>query len=362
VILRQFAAHSPIATKLYEIRPNISSTQNLSKGISLKISIAMATYNGAAFIEQQLQSFSSQTRLPDELVITDDGSTDDTLEIIKRFALNAPFCVRLFRNPQQLGCAQNFGKALSLCEGDWVFLSDQDDVWFPHKISSVLRYIGSAPFVHGIINDQEITGPHLEPSGVTKLQNIERFGLVDEVFMTGCCAAFSQPLIKLGLPVPNGIMHDIWFGRLATTLHLRMVEREVLQYFRRHDSNTSNWIFSTALPPSPWKEKFRYLFLTPFEGWTIKILADQTLIQRIKERREDVISLGVSTDELDRILEKLRTSILILEKRLSLCSVPRWRRWPTIVQLSLAGKYRSTNGLVSIVRDLIMPRSNGKKP
>ncbi len=94
----------------------------------LRISIAMCTYNGARFLPEQLASFAAQERLPDELVVCDDGSTDATMEILQDFAATALFEVRVERNPQNLGFVRNFEKTLSLCTGDIVFLSDQDDV------------------------------------------------------------------------------------------------------------------------------------------------------------------------------------------------------------------------------------------
>ena len=86
------------------------------------ISIAMATYDGARFVAEQLASFAAQTRLPDELVVTDDGSTDGTLEIVERFAATAPFAVHIHRNPARLGYTLNFSEAVSKCEGEIIFL------------------------------------------------------------------------------------------------------------------------------------------------------------------------------------------------------------------------------------------------
>src|SRR2546426_7732246 len=98
------------------------------------VSVAMCTYNGARFLLAQLRSIAFQTRPPDELVICDDGSTDKTLAIVTRYAGTVEFPVRVHRNSQRLGPAKNFEQALSLCRGDIVALSDQDDVWRPEKL------------------------------------------------------------------------------------------------------------------------------------------------------------------------------------------------------------------------------------
>lgn len=100
----------------------------------MKISIAMATYNGAKYLQEQLDSFVTQTRQPDELVVCDDGSSDATVEILRHFAAGAPFAVEIHENEVNLSHAKNFEKALSLCGGDVIFFSDQDEVWFPEKV------------------------------------------------------------------------------------------------------------------------------------------------------------------------------------------------------------------------------------
>jgi glycosyltransferase involved in cell wall biosynthesis len=100
------------------------------------LSIAMATYNGQAFLADQLSSLRNQTRLPEELVICDDGSADTTIDAAHRFAANAPFEVRIERNTVRLGHARNFLKAASLCRGDLVAFCDQDDVWLENKVEA----------------------------------------------------------------------------------------------------------------------------------------------------------------------------------------------------------------------------------
>jgi glycosyltransferase involved in cell wall biosynthesis len=102
--------------------------------MALRLSIALATYNGEPYLAEQLESFATQRRRPDELVVCDDASTDATAAIVERFSYAAPFAVRLEVNATRLGCAGNFARALSLCTGDVLFLSDQDDVWLADKL------------------------------------------------------------------------------------------------------------------------------------------------------------------------------------------------------------------------------------
>ena len=101
------------------------------------ISVAMATYNGGLYLQDQLESLVEQESSPLELVITDDGSKDDTVSLIKSFARHAPFPVRFEKNIERLGYGRNFLKAAFMCKGTHVAFCDQDDVWLPHKLSQV---------------------------------------------------------------------------------------------------------------------------------------------------------------------------------------------------------------------------------
>ena len=119
----------------------------------MKISIAMATYNGARYLRAQLQSFVDQTRQPDELIIKDDCSTDGTETIVREFGKTAPFKVEFHRNQQNLGYCGNFNAALMRATGDLVFLSDQDDVWFPEKIEHMIGVAERHPEALVVMND-----------------------------------------------------------------------------------------------------------------------------------------------------------------------------------------------------------------
>lgn len=101
----------------------------------------MATYNGEKYIEAQLNSLATQKHPPVELVICDDGSSDGTLQLIEEFSLTAPFPVIINLNPSNLGYADNFLKAASLCTGEWIAFCDQDDVWLPNRLSDAAKAI-----------------------------------------------------------------------------------------------------------------------------------------------------------------------------------------------------------------------------
>lgn len=209
----------------------------------MKVSIAMATFNGAEYVQEQLESFLHQELLPDELVISDDGSTDSTMDIIEQFSEKAPFDVVVLKNTGERGYASNFNNALMNTKGEIVFLSDQDDVWFPNKIKNVVQVANQNEDKQFFINDCAYTDKHLKEAGFTKLQQIKAAGMNQSAFMMGCCSATRSEWLKKILPIPSGYKsHDKWINFFAETLSQKVVIEDVLQYYRRHGENVSTFI------------------------------------------------------------------------------------------------------------------------
>src|SRR5207248_1903508 len=120
------------------------------------ISVAMCTFNGARFLDAQLESLAAQSRPPDELVVCDDCSSDNSREIITSFALRSAFDVRLVVNDKNLGTTKNFEKAIQLCQGPIIALADQDDVWYAHKLDRIERAFLASPSVVAVFSDADI--------------------------------------------------------------------------------------------------------------------------------------------------------------------------------------------------------------
>lgn len=209
----------------------------------MKVSIAMATYNGGRHIQEQLDSFVGQTRLPDELIVCDDDSSDDTVTILERFAETAPFSVWIIRNDVNIGYAKNFAKAMSLCRGDLVFLSDQDDVWMKKKIKSVMEIAGYARTDGGglLLNDAVVTDESLKPIASSHFFTLRKKGRGEASLTLGCCMAIQRDLLDKCLPVPESIDgHDKWISDIALALGEKQLVEEPLQYYRRHGGNASS--------------------------------------------------------------------------------------------------------------------------
>ena len=199
------------------------------------LSVAMCTYNGSRFLQEQLDSIASQTRLPGEMVVCDDGSTDDTLQILDGFQKTAPFLVRIHQNEVKLGSTRNFEKAISLCKGDVIVLSDQDDVCLPHKIEKLEHIFKSNPDIGYVFSDALIVDEQLHSLGYTmwegihfsiKQRNIFKQGhqvkvLLKHNMVTGSTMAIKSEIKNLILPISEEWIHDAWIALLANAAGAR---------------------------------------------------------------------------------------------------------------------------------------------
>ncbi|MEZ5754200.1 MAG: glycosyltransferase family 2 protein [Paracoccaceae bacterium] len=324
-------------------------------GQKMTISIAMATYNGARFLQAQLDSFSAQTRLPDELVVCDDGSKDATLEILETFAASAPFAVRVIRNPENLGFKRNFEKAISLCEGDIIFISDQDDVWLSSKLQVVEQVFRDDPRVMTTINDMIITDAELNHSNKTLLGAIRVSGSNENRLVAGCAAAVRRSFLPVVLPIPSEYLgHDGWISDLSVSLGVRKLIDQPLQLYRRHGANESQWVFYDPNGITLLSVLAETGFSSPLESW------ERSLV-RIRAQKDRVIASHDCLDELelsdasDFARKYLEAEQDRFSTRIHLLSLPRWRRWVSVIGFWARGGYRRFAGWKSAVKDMIRP-------
>ncbi len=121
------------------------------------ISVALCTYNGERYIEEQLSSILNQSQKVDEIVVCDDVSTDRTINILKRISdSNKDVDIRIFENERNLGVCANFYKTVSMCRGDIIFLSDQDDVWNPNKVETIVKWFDKNPDKSVVFTDADL--------------------------------------------------------------------------------------------------------------------------------------------------------------------------------------------------------------
>jgi len=234
------------------------------KGYSNKtVSLALAVYNGMPYLQEQLESFSRQTVLPSELIIFDDGSTDASVEVCRSFAANVSFKVAVYENKQNLGYTKNFEKALSMCTGEIVFISDQDDVWHDNKIEYILNEFEKSD-ANLIIHDLMLCDNNMIPINETKLERIISYTDPMNSYVTGMATAVRRSFLSLCLPVPDGMEYDNWIHKCASLVETKEIVNKVLADYRRHSSNVTAGRAVNSLDPmkKPSRRKKKHRSLT----------------------------------------------------------------------------------------------------
>lgn len=207
----------------------------------IEISVCMATYNGEKFVEKQLKSILEQSKLVDEIVISDDNSSDKTIEIIEKIKRKTKIPIKILINKRK-GVISNFENALNSCRGKYIFLADQDDIWLKNKVETVYKKLIKYDLVvHNarIIDSEDIL---LNIPEYFKIRNSKK-GLLKNLYKNsyiGCCMAFNRKILEKALPFPLSIpMHDSWIGLIAEIYGKVYFNKEVLFYYRRHESNVT---------------------------------------------------------------------------------------------------------------------------
>lgn len=315
------------------------------------ISIAMATYNGATYLQAQLDSIAIQRLLPDELVVCDDGSSDNTTAIVESFAATAPFRVRLERNRERLGYNRNFAKAIELCSGNLIFLSDQDDEWHADKLAVVNGIFEEKPDTLAVTNDQVIVRADGGETGSTVLQNVRRLGYSDLLYGPGCCTAFRRQLLDIAHPFPgDAVPYDHWINIIPALLGARIIHEAPLQGYRRHGSNTSGSTFALERP-SLATLATRRSKIDVREAFRDKINSIDVIMERLAERRAviEAQGLGASFESAQRALKEERAGY---SARLACLQRSRMRRVPALLKMLADGTYNQFQGYKSALKDL----------
>ena len=228
----------------------------------MKISIALCTCNGSKYLTQQLESLKNQTLKADEIIVCDDGSTDNTIEILNRYKdiLN----IKIFVNKITLGVTKNFEKAISLCSGDIVFLCDQDDIWENKKIEKMSKIFDDKNIglvlCDGIIidsKDNQIKDYTLWKSfGIDKInrENFMSYSLIDKNIFTGMAMAFRTNLKQYFLPISKNSYHDEWISFICSYKSKVYFLEEKLVKYRIHEKQKIGIIYIKSL-----YEKYKFV-------------------------------------------------------------------------------------------------------
>jgi glycosyltransferase involved in cell wall biosynthesis len=214
------------------------------------VSVALATFNGAKYLAPQLESLARQSKLPDELVISDDGSRDRTVEIARDFAARAPFPVRIVCNERQLGFRDNFMRAVDHCSSDLIAFCDQDDVWEPEKIAVMERLFDDPnlllAFHNATLIDAEGRTICLLYSGSDGIVTSGPLTRHPWLVVPGFTQMFRRDLTRFSalhsasrdVDWPDeSLAHDRWFYFLASVLGRIAFVRKPLVRYRQHGEN-----------------------------------------------------------------------------------------------------------------------------
>ena len=324
------------------------------------VSVVMCTHNGVEFVREQVRSILEQTVLPGELVVSDDASTDGTIEVVREAFVAASMAnpdvekvqLHVHRNEPALGVTKNFETAIAISRGSIILLADQDDVWFPNKVEVLLSEVSSnegASFVFGdatLITHEGLDVGHSlfetlaiskrELKGITGRDPYEV--LARRNIVTGATVAFSRLIYDRATPFPPGWVHDEWLATVAALAGANIAVTRSLTRYRQHSSNQIGVQKRTT--------SIRIGRLT---------MNGRERNARLRERSQQLLERAgaLAVGEHDKKL--IRTSLKFQDAR---SRFPRFRgiRWVLVLPQVLLGRYwRVSNGTRDVLRDLVQP-------
>ena len=213
----------------------------------MKISVAICTYNGELYVEEQLMSICNQSRRPDEIIIFDDASTDNTVKIIKRILSSKNIEYTIVENEKNMGVTKNFENAIKKCTGDIIFTSDQDDVWYIDKVKIIERIFKenkkcNLVFTNASLVDSELKEFKIDLwKSVGFKPSIENKYIIDILLnrcvVTGATMAIRNCKLEKLFPIPNGWLHDGWLAIIyAMNNRVLYLDKKLILY-RQHSNN-----------------------------------------------------------------------------------------------------------------------------
>jgi glycosyltransferase involved in cell wall biosynthesis len=333
----------------------------------MHISVVMATWQGARYLPAQLATIAGQLRPPDEVIIVDDASDDDTPDIIERFAEEAPFKVIRHRFEYRQGSTAAFQHAIEEASGDVIALADQDDLWMPYKLARLETVFREHPdtafaFTNAhLINDGEVTQPQtmwevrkFSPALQEKVRRHPFAELAHRWLATGCTIAFRSDLRSVLLPFPTDVsdlyppmIHDRWLSLALAGVGPVAVLDEPLVAYRIHPAQQIG-LADLATARSPISRHLRKLIMRRAEAQATR----EYQLAHLREVRHRLERFEVAGEgrlaEVDGAIEHLALRVELPSGRLS--------RWPTVVrELSLGRYHRYSRGWRSVAVDLLKP-------
>ncbi len=324
---------------------------------ALAISVALCTHNGAQYVGEQVRSICQQTRPPQEIVLSDDASQDDCVEVARRVVdeCNAragqPIALHVLRNTTALRVTKNFEQAVRACRGELIALSDQDDVWVPDRLARMAEQFERRPdllllhtdarLVDGALRDLGQSLFHaleVEPVELERIHGGRAFDvLLRRNLVTGAATVFRRSLLEAALPFPPEWLHDEWLGIIAAaTGRVDLLEQPLIDY-RQHGGN------QVGAKRDALMDKLRKAFGSRGDTHVKRAVKAELLLQRL-------IDLG------DRVppafIDKARLKVAHQRFRAALPEA-RLARYAPVFREIMTGRYNEFGrGFRGVVRDL----------
>lgn len=326
----------------------------------MRVSVAMCTYNGERFLAEQLQSLLQQERLPDEVVVCDDGSTDRTVELIARFEREAPFPVLVVVNSINLGYSRNFQKAVALTKGDLIALADQDDRWYSHKLRRLVDAFAD-PAIEGVFSNGDLMDAASQLMAGDLWGRFQFDGNEQQRFLsgqafeillrhnvvTGMAFAFRSSVRDMLTWLPEAWPHDAWLGlMLAATGGLRACPEHLVAY--RTHSNQQIGVPQTSADKQA---------LLRADG--LASYRSRSRERNLQAYRTDLASLEALVASSASTLiapwrEAISGKIQHSRRGMRQMNLPFWQRWPSVLSHWRDYRRYAPTGTKALLRDLVI--------
>jgi len=326
------------------------------------ISVAIATFNGASYISDQIQSILSQTVLPIEIIICDDLSDDSTTEIINTIISQSNVPIYFQINPKNLGYVKNFEQAISLCKGDIIVLSDQDNIWFPERLEQYQKEFSSGPNIGLVIGDAIVVDEHINSFGFMlyskyKLPNASPnnvlLDLIKSTWIKGCTIAFLSKYRKYLLPINSDIWgHDHWIVFIMSIISNISIINNPLMFLRRHATTTGSDPRIDLSLIGRVQNKILKLnthhYRQDCRRWYDMVKQLEKIEGMIKFLQIDIRNLWPNRFEL------VKKRAIFSEIRLELTSLRKVLRFPHVIKMYITKQYSENGlGIKSAIRDIL---------
>lgn len=319
----------------------------------------MATFNGEKYLQQQLDSIVAQSILPDELVVCDDCSTDKTIEILENFKEKVNFEVRILQNDTNSGYVKNFARVIAETKGDFVFMCDQDDYWFPEKIERVLKTFEENPKAQLVAHNAMCTDADLKPLGKTLFEFDVSRGLRYGSAIHGFVTCVKRSYLKYMLPIPYCYSFDRWLSLPAHELKVRYELDTVLGYYRRHENAiTFETIGKSQNFINIAKRKIRSNIRSlkrarSMEEIDYRYTRETSIVEfakRIKSNKE--LPDWIDKELLDKLETSAKIKVEAFKVRYNAIAVKGLKRLQRILRAYKKGVYKNFHGVQTALDDL----------